>query len=155
MSDFATIWNQAEANCDWVMSGTQPATGGDLGTAILISVFTDRIAEPDDAIPDLTTDPRGWWGDIDEPHRVGSRMWLLSRSKQTPDVLLRAKDYLAEALQWLIDDGVVKKFNIEAEFSGAQLHARVTAWRSDGAALAQRFSWVWGKLTPDSGSFTS
>ena len=152
MTDFATIWDAAAAQCDFVMAGTQPATGGDLATAILISVFSDRQAETDDTIPDLTGDARGWWGDVDEPVKIGSRMWLLERSKATPDVPLRAKDYLAEALQWLIDDGVVAKFDIETELAGEQLHARVTAWRADGSTVAQHFSWVWSALTPGSSS---
>lgn len=155
MSDFATVWNQVTSGCDWVMQGTQPAIGGDLGTAILISIFSDRLAEPDDKIPDLTSDARGWWGDLEEDYRVGSRMWLLSRSKQTPDVPIRAKVYLAEALQWLIDDGVVMKFDIETEFVGNQLHAGVTAHRSDGTTVAQHFSWVWNALAPTTGSFTA
>jgi len=155
MSDFVTVWNSQSLGCDWVMQGTQPATGGDLGTAILISVLSDRLAEQDDKLPDGTDDPRGWWGDMDADYRVGSRMWLLSRSKQTPDVLLRAKSYLTEALQWLIDDGVVKSFDVATEFFENQLHASITAWRTDGSAVAQRFSWVWSVLTPSSGSFTA
>lgn len=150
MTDFATIWDAATAQCDWLMQGTQPATGGDLATAMLISVFTDRQAEADDTIPDMTADPRGWWGDLDEDYRIGSRIWLLTRAKMTPDLLVRAKDYLAEALQWLIDDGVVAKFDIVTEFVGNQLRAGVTAWRSDGSNVAQQFSWVWSALTPGS-----
>lgn len=150
MTDFATIWDAARTQGDWVMQGTQPATGGDLVTAILISVFTDRLAETDDDIPDLTTDARGWWGDLDEDYPIGSRIWLLTRSKLTPDVPLRAKDYLTEALQWLIDDGVVARFDIETEVVGNQLRAGVTAWRSDGTSIAQNFSWVWSALTPGS-----
>lgn len=148
MSDFATIWDQATATCDWQMSGTQVATGGDLPTAILISVFSDRLAEIDDTIPDLSSDARGWWGDLDEDYRVGSRIWLLTRSKQTPDMLLRAKDYIVEALQWLIDDGVVVKFDVVTEFVGTQLRAGVTAYKRDGSTIAQDFSWVWNTLTP-------
>lgn len=148
MSDIASIWDQPTASADWLMSGTQVASGGDLATAILISLFSDRLAESDDAIPDLTDDARGWWGDVDEPYRVGSRLWLLSRARRTADVLLRAKDYIAQALQWLIDDGAVVKFDIETEFVGEQLRAGVTAYRRDGSTIAQSFSWVWNTLTP-------
>lgn len=155
MSDFATIWDQATASGDWLMSGTQVATGGDLATSILISVLSDRLAEVDDEIPDLTSDARGWWGDIDEDYRVGSRIWLLTRSKQSPAVLLRAKDYLFEALQWLIDDGVVMKFDIVTEFFENQLRAGVTAYRRDGSTIAQNFSWVWNTLAPGPGSSTT
>jgi len=148
MSDIANVWDANIAACDFAMSGTQLAGGADLPTAILISVFSDRIAETDDALPDASDDARGWWGDMDEPVRVGSRIWLLERSKQTAQVPLKAKDYLAEALQWLINDGVVAKFDIDAAFEGNQLRARVVAYRRDGKTVAQNFSWVWGALTP-------
>lgn len=149
MSDFATIWNPANGTGDWVMAGTQIATGADLVSAVLISVFTDRIANADDVISDNTTDPRGWWGDFGADYPIGSRMWLLNRSKQTTDVLKRAKDYLTEALKWLIDDGAVAKFDIVTEFTRAgMLGAQITAWKKTGRALSMRFSWVWNVLAP-------
>lgn len=148
MSDFATVWRNDTFTGDWALQGTQLLTGGDLITDMLIQIFSDRQAEPDDVIPDGTTDPRGWWGDFGAAYRVGSRMWLLNRSKKTPDVLLRAKDYIAEALQHLIDDGVVVKFDIVPEFVSNQLRVGVTAWRKDGSTEAHKFSWVWGVLTP-------
>lgn len=148
MTDIATIWDAARAQADWVLSGTQLASDSDLATAIIISVFSDRQAEADDAIPDLSDDARGWWADLDQAYRIGSRMWLLERSKKTPDVLLRAKDYLAESLQWLIDDGVVLRFDIVTEFFENQLRAQVVAVRSDGATIAQNFAWVWLQLAP-------
>lgn len=147
MSDFATIWDAVSG--DWKMAGTQVATGGDLATAVIISVFTDRLANVDDLIPDGTANPRGWWGDSGATYRVGSRMWLLERSKKTADVLQRAKDYLAEALQWLIDDGVVAKFDIVTEFGpGPRLYANVVTFRADGTRIAQRFQWAWASLIP-------
>lgn len=144
MSDIALVWDQSTQSGDFALSGTQLLSGADLPTAILVSIASNRLAQADDVIPDLTTDRRGWWGD----NTLGSRIWLLSRTKNTPDILQRAKDYLTEALQWLIDGGVVVKFEIETKFVGKQLHAFVTAFRSDGTNVAQQFSWVWGVLTP-------
>lgn len=154
MSDIATVWDVAHARGDFVMNGTQPASGGDLGTAMLISLFSDRLAEPDDVIPDGTNDPRGCWFDAGETYKCGSRMWLLDRSKQTPDILQRAKSYIVEALQWLIDDGVVKRFDITTAFAPQQLSAQVVAFRSNGQSVAENFSWVWGTLVPNSGSWS-
>lgn len=151
MSDFTTYLDNSAQTGDWKLVGTQLATGADLVTAILISVFTDRIANADDVIPDGTNDPRGWVGDLGATYPIGSRMWLISRAKQTPDVLKRAKDYLVEALQWLIDDGVVAKFDIVTEFGPGQLRAGVTAWQPDGSQVSQSFSWVWASLVPTNG----
>lgn len=108
MSDTATIWVRDLGRADWAMDGLALQAGSDLETAIIISLFSDREANPDDVIPDGTRDPRGWIGDVDQPHyKVGSRMWLLDRAKQTTGTLRRANDYIAEALQWLIADRVV------------------------------------------------
>src|SRR5260370_260114 len=107
MSDTTIIWNPALGYGDWDMDGAQLVAGDDLLTAVYISLFTDRVASPDDVIPDGTQDPRGWWGDAGQDVLIGSRLWLLNRAKQTTETLNLAKDYITEALKWLIDDGVV------------------------------------------------
>ncbi|MCV5591620.1 phage GP46 family protein, partial [Escherichia coli] len=78
--------------------------GNDLQTAILISLFTDRLADASDETDDGNR--RGWWGDLEQDYRVGSRLWLLRRQKLTTQVALKAEAYAREALQWLKDDGV-------------------------------------------------
>ncbi|OJA74532.1 hypothetical protein BGV72_24585 [Burkholderia ubonensis] len=144
MSDTTTVWDVANARGDWQMNGPMLATGDDLETAILISLFTDRMAEPNDVIPDGTDDPRGWWGDAGETVQIGSRLWLLSRAKQTQETLQRAYDYIVEALQWLIDDGVVAKFDVLVEWTKAsELGAQVVAYKQDGSTSASHYSWVW------------
>src|SRR5437868_6146739 len=101
MADTTTVWDAANSRGDWAMAGPLLASGDDLQTAILISLFTDRIADPSDVIPDGTSDPRGWWGDEGQAENIGSRLWLLSRKKQTQETLQRAYDYIVEALQWM------------------------------------------------------
>jgi phage gp46-like protein len=82
---------------------------------MLMSLFTDRQARDDDVIPDGPNDPRGWWGDTNPLHPIDSRLWLLDRSKQTQEVLARAHDYIVEALQWMLDDGVLAFFDMTIE----------------------------------------
>lgn len=144
MSDTSIVWSPAEGRGDWNVVGAQLQTGDDLATAILISLFTDREAAPDDVIPDGTTDRRGWWGDTGQKYMIGSRIWLLDRSKQTNETLARAQDYISEALQWLIDDGVVAKFDILVEWTApAFLGAQIVAYQQDGATRSLNYSWVW------------
>ena len=144
MSDTSTVWVPALGRGDWVMQGTALQTGNDLQTAILISIFTDRIANTDDVIPDGSNDPRGWWGDAGEPYPIGSRLWLLSRAKQTAATAALAIDYVTEALQWLIDDGAVASFTIDAQWMAAgQLGVSVIAFRQDGSTVALNFASVW------------
>lgn len=91
-----------------------------LGTAVLISLFTDARADADDLPPEWK-DPRGWWADAmlatasRDFQGVGSRLWLLARQKQTTEVVARAEDYARQALQWLIDDGTVSAVNVTAD----------------------------------------
>jgi len=77
-----------------------------LNNAITISLFTDARASDDDELPDGGTDKRGYWGDmdLDADESLGSKLWLLNRSKITQSTLNTMHDYIKEALQWLIDE---------------------------------------------------
>ena len=145
--DISTAWNVALAAGDWVLNGPQLQSGSDLETAVLISVFTDRQAEAGDVIPDGTSDRRGWWGDAGELYPIGSRIWLLARAKQTTQTLNLANDYLVEALQWMIDDGVVASFNISTYWvAPGTLGAVVTANQPGGSNETMQFSWTWSGI---------
>ncbi len=121
MSDIQTTMIQPEEagqvpSFGWSLSN--PGLGKDDGlqTAIIISLFTYRLAEPDDIIPDGTTNRRGWWGDAYadvEGDLIGSRLWLLSREKDTLKVVQRAREYAQESLQWMIEDQVAEKVVVE------------------------------------------
>ena len=144
MSDTTTVWVRELGRGDWALTGASLLEGNDLETAILISLFSDREANTDDVIPDGTNDPRGWVGDAGEDYKIGSRIWLLERAKQTTETLRRAGDYIAEALQWLIDDGVVAQFDIVTEWTRAgTLGANVLAYKNTGSSIPMSFSWVW------------
>ncbi|WP_233872529.1 phage GP46 family protein [Paraburkholderia adhaesiva] len=141
MPDITTRWDIDRMQGDWVLSGPSLQSGGDLQTAVLISLFTDRLALPGDPTPD--GDRRGWWGD-DARYPIGSRLWLLNRVKGPQDVPQRAQDYAAEALRWLIDDGVVASFDIAPQWiTPNRLDLTITANRSDGSRVAMNFPQVW------------
>ncbi|HEM7839793.1 phage GP46 family protein [Burkholderia multivorans] len=147
MSDIKIVWDAANARGDWALIPGDIATGDDLETALLFSLFTDREAAPDDAIPDGSTDRRGWWGDDDSNDGlgpIGSRLWLLSRRTSPTDQTLRdAYDYIVEAIQWLIDTGVVARFDVAVQWVRADmLGAVITAWPPGGGA-PRTFNWAW------------
>ncbi|MEE9357459.1 phage GP46 family protein [Candidatus Vondammii sp. HM_W22] len=131
---------------DLALNGADLATDDSLQTAVIISLFTDRRAETDDTIPDGTDNRRGWWTDTladIEGDRIGSRLWLLAREKQLPDVLARAKEYAEEALQWLIDDGVASAVSVLATSAGSgwlNLHIKITRPQGDSE---YRFNTLW------------
>lgn len=142
--DIKTFWDVPNSRGDWLVSAGALASGDDLVTAILVSIFTDGRANADDVIPDGTLDRRGWWGDAGQGSLIGSRLWLIDRSKLTNDVAARAKDYIAESLQWLIDDDVVARFDITTQITfPSMLGVQVMAFRRDGAVVALRFPSVW------------
>jgi phage gp46-like protein len=104
---------------DLKVTGGQVQLGADLQTAVYISLFTDRLANEDDPLPD-TDNRRGFWSDSVSPLLdgvlIGSRLWLLYREKQTAETANRARLYTEEALQWLIDLEIVKKLSVSAEW---------------------------------------
>jgi phage gp46-like protein len=141
VTDIATKW--ATTHGDWALAGGDLAGGDDLATAVIISLFTDRQAEVDDTLLDGTTDRRGWWAD-DQQQRIGSRLWLLDRSKRTQQTLQAAKGYIEEALQWMVADGVAAGIRVAVEWAaGSQLSAQVMVLRVDGSQHALNFSWAW------------
>ncbi|WP_233854174.1 phage GP46 family protein [Paraburkholderia sp. HD33-4] len=142
MPDVTTVWSIPDMRGDWAMDGPSLLAGDDLATATLISLFTDRLALPSDPTPD--GDRRGWWGDTSAKYPIGSRLWLLDRAKGPMDLVQRAEDYAAEALQWMIDDGVVATWDIAAQWVNPnQLDLTVIANRQDGTKVAMNFPQVW------------
>ena len=146
MSDIATVWDgPLQASGDWQIAPPDLLSGNDLQTAVLISIFSDRTALPSNTIPDGTTDPRGWWGDAAQ-YPVGSRLWLLSRAKQTRETLQAAQSYIVEALKWLIDDGVAAAVEVGCAWTQPTLlGARIVVLRTDGTTQTMNFGWAWSQ----------
>jgi phage gp46-like protein len=150
MSDITIVWDSAAIHGDWAIEDHDLLVGADLATAMLISIFSDAMAAPDERIPDGSGDPRGWWGDqFDQGNPIGSKIWLLDREKQTKETLNKAYDYIAECLQWLIDDGVVSRFDIQVQWvRDSFLGAQVVAVAPNGTALhSGEYLWAWNGVT--------
>ncbi len=101
------------------------ATASDLETAVIISLFTDRLSDYDEELPAGETNRRGWCLDHTLPYlpdggadAIGSKLWLLRREKLTPQTIARFREYAAEALQWLVDEGAAESIPISAERMG-------------------------------------
>ncbi len=147
MTDITTTWIVDRGFGDWSISGGALASGDDLATAALISLFTDRRADDDDILPDASDDRRGWWGDLDQDVPIGSRLWLLDRSRLSEDVANTAKGYVAEALKWMLDDQVAASITIvTAIASRSQLDILVTITRHDGSVVPLKYSWAWSQV---------
>ncbi|MND83154.1 Phage protein GP46 [compost metagenome] len=143
MSDITTVWLDDGSVGDWQVAQGDLLNGNDLYTAIYISLFTDRLARDDDDL-DGSSDRRGWWGDDGESVPIGSRLWLLRRQKLTTAVAIKAEDFANEAVQWLIDDGVVSAITTTAQIIYPRTLVLTLNYQEPGKANANvKFAWVW------------
>jgi phage gp46-like protein len=145
--DVAIVWDSANARGDWDVSGDDLALGPDIESAVLVSLFTDRRASDDYVFPDRNAIPdrRGHWTDTYEPFLIGSRLWQLNRSKKTDatTLLAQAQDMCIEALQWLIDAGVVARIDVTTFWaSPVAIGIFIDVWKP-GASAAVRFEYQW------------
>lgn len=131
---------------DYAMNGLLLADDDGLATAVIISLWTDRQANPDDALP-AGSDRRGWWGDELSStlgDKIGSRLWLNDNAKQLASVLVQDRAYAIEALQWLIDDGVASAVDVVTSNPRAGVRALDIAISRPGRAVARyQFSRFW------------
>ncbi len=98
-----------------------------LETPIIVSLFSDRRADPSEALPEesgerlddgdapITRDPRGFWADT-PADRYGSGLWLLSRHKAIPHVASQAREAIEEALDWITRLGIAGGVDVETGF---------------------------------------
>lgn len=117
-----------------------------LETAVAISLFTDKRVTTEE-VPAGETSKRGWFGDLFpevDQDKIGSKLWLLQRSKRTTETLRKFEDYCREALQWLIEDGVSGSINVEASYdTNGHLSCLIDISKPKGRT--SRFSLLWDK----------
>lgn len=146
--DILLEWNPALAAGDWTIANggiASSQTGSDdLKSAVLVSLFTDRVAPVGYVGPNGDTDPRGWWGDTYEASPIGSRLWMLARAKKTNSttILQQARTYCLEALQWLLDDGIAASVSVNTFwFTSTALGITVSIKKPAGQAFG--YAWTW------------
>ncbi|WJV64777.1 phage GP46 family protein [Pectobacteriaceae bacterium C52] len=117
-----------------------------LTRAVAISLFTWRRAGPDDDVNSVM----GWWGDSYptwQNDRIGSRLYQLRREKLTNKTPMKAREYIIEALQWLVDDEVIAHVDVSTERTDVNsMYAAVTLYKQDGTAIALAFDDLWREL---------
>lgn len=141
-TNYATSTGTPEVFAD-VLQTYALAMEDSLATAVIISLFTDRRAGRDDALPLGQSDRRGWVGDEfmgegfdTRPSRWGNLLWLVYVSKTLPQILEFARFTVREGLQWLVDAGIASSVDVEASWVGelsARLALRITIRQPDQA----------------------
>lgn len=121
------------------VNGNDLSRDAGLETSILISLFSDRLVTSEEN----TKETRGWWADS-ETNKIGSKLWLLERSKITDEVILRANSYAKEALSWMVEDGVALKVEtIVQKGTGDVLIFTITVYRPLGKGGATVFQYFY------------
>jgi phage gp46-like protein len=130
-----------------------------LATAVIVALGTDALADPDDPLPDPdSTDRGGWWGNLDAEEiwggwPIGSRLWLLRRSKiedlgsQRGATTVRADRYIRESLQPFLDRRIATALDVNVERTGVErIEAHVVMYRGSVAAVDMRYQILWQQL---------
>jgi phage gp46-like protein len=148
MSDIALKLGTYAA--DLVLDQSDLQCDDGLETAILISLFTDHYVSSSE-LPAEELSQRGWWGDsvsFIPDDTIGSKLWLLQREKITAETLQRAKSYAEQALQWLIDDNIVKSLEVSVTRSRIDaLWIEIILIRPSGERLSLRYENIWQAQT--------
>lgn len=153
LGDLALTWSNATGDADLSIIDLDLASDRGLTTAVILSLFIDRRAEPDDIPPSGDPqDRRGWWGDEFaevEGDLIGSRLWLLDRSTSSAETVQRAKQYVAEALAWMIEDSVVASIDVTVEVSRDRLGFEVEMQRPGRDPITFKFASRWDHMQED------
>lgn len=133
---------------DLVLAGQDLARDDGLESAVLVSLFTDRRATPEQIrAGEDRAELRGWWGDFNPPadgDKTGSLLWLLRREKQTRETLARARQYAEQALAWMLEDRVAAAVTVATEYlSMGVMRIVVDIDRPDSDRLTYRYDYEW------------
>ena len=152
LADIAVTWDPAKARGDWSVANGDLALGNALLSAVMVSLFTDRVAPVQPTSADQAASigqagssiggRRGWWGDAYTGRPIGSSLWQLRRAIKTGRraLLQDAEDMCTEALQWLLDDGVAASVIPIATWATPTALQLAITILEPGAAAAQTFT---------------
>ena len=168
-----TVYINGMMMYDWTMvpenqipgTSTTPNTGGMLAsqvlnTAVRLQLGTWARAKPGDPV-DAGSDPMGWWGSsvdvlTDEGEgELGSRLWLLYRSKLDATVAQKAVFYAQECLQTLIKQGAVSNIVVTSDMEQIQgvLLLTIALYSPDGSLVfKQQYGRMWAENSASYGA---
>ncbi len=148
MTDIAITWDEQLCRGDWSMSGGDLASGSDLQTASLVSMFTDaRVDEHVPPAPAGPPDRRGCWTDTYTGWRIGSRLWTRQRLVKNQQTLTLITGDVKDCLNWLIAEGVVSRVDISASWiNRTMIGVSITAHMPLADPQTFQFQWVWNQI---------
>lgn len=149
MAGLRLKWFPDRQECDLVLTNGVLDLTHELETFVNACLFTDRRAEPGDRLPPGDTDPRGWWGDAYSPVRgdkIGSKLWLRVPGRSYETLPRVVENDIAEALQCLVDDGIVSSVDVSARFPAAsrrRIDAVITLRRDGQRPIELKYDAIW------------
>jgi phage gp46-like protein len=154
--------NQQSVTVDWLLKpdGTLDDTQA-LATAVIVALGTDALAAPDDILPDPDSNDRaGWWGDLDagliwNGWPIGSKLWLLRRSKITPaeastgSTLALVETYIRDAIQPFVDRKICSSFDVwVTRVDKQRIDALLRIYRGPQPEIQLRYAVLWDAMVP-------
>jgi phage gp46-like protein len=154
------LFPQYDVRSDWQLrdDGTLDERQA-LATAVIVALGTDGLADREDILPDPdSTDRAGWWGDTDAEEiwggwPIGSRLWLLKRSKIEPPgsrngaTTTRIDGFIREAIQPLIDQRIASRMDVDVARVGPErIDARVIIYRGPTLQVELRYQVLWTEM---------
>jgi phage gp46-like protein len=149
--DITHVWHADPLTLygDWVIDPPDLESDADLRTSVIISLFTDGLAAPDDQLPDPSDpDRRGWWGDTgtDPPQNIGSKLWIYTRAKWTDEVRLGIEETARASLQWMLDDGAADQVIVTATRDEiGRINLSIVIERDGNRVFSGTYGWAWAQ----------
>ena len=146
MTDIALTYDNTQLSGGYSIANGDLATGGDLYNAIYISLLTWRKPANTDLV-DLSTYQHGFWADAFTGLTTGSRLYLLQNSKLNYETASRAKTYITEALQWMLDQGVAEQIVVKTDIPALNtLMIYIDIYKTDGTNTVVKFDNLWDMI---------
>ncbi|CAI3953320.1 Mu-like prophage protein gp46 (gp46) [Commensalibacter communis] len=125
IKDIGIVWYNETGKGEWHVENGDIATDYAIYSAVMVSLFSDRVAplepsqhEKNAAIGKVDGDRRGWWGDMLRDEPIGSRLWQLKRAIKADrsSVPASAQDMIYEALSWMVESGLVDSMSADVNW---------------------------------------
>jgi phage gp46-like protein len=146
MADLTLVWDAVNGHADWQVGNGDLVSGNTLQTAVIRSLFTDKRAPADAALPYPSADLRGCWSDSYMGYQIGSLIWLLERAVITnrTTLLLQVQTYATDALAWIIAEGAASTITATASWlSPTMIMLAIVLIEPSGNVNQFQFSWLW------------
>ncbi len=143
MTDIAINYNNESQYGDLALSFDDLVRDEGLESAVLISLFTDARAEPEE-VPDSSNDLSGSFLTSIDGTVYGSKIWTLRRSKADNNTVQKMTDYARSALAWMVEDGVAGSIEAQAILVDKErIDLSVKIYKNGEAIFNRRFEDLW------------